>query len=129
MFKKGQRVEMTPEGLRAIRLKPNETIRKHRHGGQLSSTGIVVVVPRDKTQIVVRLDSMPESSEGEYFKAIHWQPIEEDRKQCYGCDCEVEPPGVFRELARGPREGQKIGPLCKDCEDHMESQVLLRKPD
>ena len=125
MFKKGQRVEMTTKGIHSIRLNSDGSVRRHRHGGEYAATGIVTVVPRDKSQVVVRLDSMHESSEGVYYAAEMWEALRSEQQKCYGCeqDCNRQ---VFRTLARGPRSGQRIGPLCAECECDLDSRVLLQ---
>lgn len=125
MFTKGQRVEMTTAGIHAIRLNSDGTIRTHRHGGEYSATGVVTVVPRDKSQVVVRLDSMHGTSEGVYYDAKLWEPLRSEQKQCYDCEqpCDRQ---VYRTLARGPRVGQRIGPLCEECEHDLDSRVLLQ---
>jgi hypothetical protein len=126
VFKKGQPVEMTTDGLVAIRMKPNGTIKQHRNGDQFSSTGVVVSAPRNQNTLMVRLDSAPENSSGEYYAAKFWKPIVTDGQKCYTCDGDCERNDVRRTLARGPREGQEIGPLCDECEESLDSQVLLK---
>jgi hypothetical protein len=125
VFKKGQKLEMTTDGLVAIRMKMNGTIKQHRNGDQFSSTGIVMSVPRNKNTVMVRLDSAPQNSSGEYYAAKFWKPIVTDGQKCYACDSDCERNDVRRTLARGPREGQEIGPLCDECEESLDSQVLL----
>jgi hypothetical protein len=125
VFTKGQKVEMTVDGLAAIRIKPDGTIRTHRDGTQFASTGVVASVPRNQDNILVRLDSSPNSNAGEYYAAKFWKPIGQHSQKCYACDDQCERPDVHRKLARGPREGQTIGPLCDDCERSLDSQVLL----
>lgn len=125
-FEKGQRVEMTTIGLHKIRLDKSEQVKKHRHGVLMASTGVVITIARNRSQVCVRLDSMPQSSTGVYYSSEYWKPITDQNRQCYVCDLRCPPPGVFRVPSRGPRQGQSIGPLCKSCEEYMDSLCLLR---
>lgn len=48
------------------------------------------------------------------------------KRICYVCeDGLLEEQDVFRVIARGDRKGDRIGPLCTDCVQHMERHVLL----
>jgi hypothetical protein len=127
VFSKGQNVEMTVEGLAAIRMKPDGTIKQHRNGQPFSSTGVVMSTQRSgQGNVLVKLDSAPNNNGGEYFAAKFWKPVEQNTAKCYACDDPCERPNVHRTLSRGPREGQTIGPLCDDCERSLDAQVLLK---
>lgn len=46
-------------------------------------------------------------------------------EKCYCCENPPERSGVFREVIRGDRKGDTVGPLCDDCERFMEQHVLI----
>lgn len=122
MFKKGQRVEMTVVGLEKIRMRHGH-IRKHRGTGvKMASTGVVVTNSRKAGQVSVRLDSMHETCEAEYFPVEYWQAETALDAICYAC--EEKPAETHRMLARGPREGQRVG-LCSECLEDLETRALV----
>lgn len=126
MLNKGQKVELTVAGLSLIRMETDGKIRTHRNGKPFASTGVVLSSAEyNRERVVIRLDSQSKSSKGDSYDVQYWQAINTDSQQCYICDEISDQEGVFRVLARGPREGQKIGPLCSGCERDMESKVLL----
>lgn len=128
MFAKGQTVELTQAGLNLIRLDSDGNIRKHRNGKLFASTGVVLAV-NDSEWIVVRLSSKSKSSTGDSYESQYWQVIDDKTTQCYLCQRECDQNGVFRELVRGPRQGQRIGPLCMECEQDMEERVLFTRSE
>lgn len=130
MFQKGQKVEMTTSGLNAIRLDSEQKIRTHKNGAKIAPTGVVLGMhDEDPFRVVVRLDSQPKSSKGISYDMNFWSEIKTQSSQCYTCDCESDQKDVVRTFARGPREGQTVGPICSDCEQYMETKMLLVPKD
>ena len=88
----------------------------------MSSTGVVVTNSRKAGQVSVRLDSMHETCEAEYYPVECWQPETTVSLMCYVC--EERQTIARRTLIRGPRQGQRVS-LCEECLEDLESQVLV----
>jgi hypothetical protein len=44
---------------------------------------------------------------------------------CWCCEGKTDRPNVMRVVSRGDRKGDTVGPLCDDCEQFMERNVLV----
>lgn len=44
---------------------------------------------------------------------------------CWCCNEKTDRPNVMRTVSRGDRKGDVVGPLCDDCEQFMEANVLV----
>jgi hypothetical protein len=45
--------------------------------------------------------------------------------KCWCCEQATDRPNVMRIVSRGERKGDTVGPLCDDCEQFMEANVLI----
>lgn len=72
LFKKDDRVRLTEEGERVLRLKMNNRIAKHRSGVEMSKTGIVMSNSRGSV-VRVRFDSDTECKTVSSFGCSFWE--------------------------------------------------------